>query len=126
LTTQKYEDLLNKFFKDVYTPIPIEYSLVLDDKLLTHPENNEQMSSKAKVVRLIKLKPQPFSSGSWLATNKATAFARENLPAMATLAASSAALGVVTNAENPAICFAFYAAFLGAIAMVTLSLFRDI
>jgi hypothetical protein len=122
LTTQKYEDLLNKFFKDVYTTIPIECSLVLDDKLLTHPENNEQMSSKAKVVRLIKLKPQPFSSGSWLATNKATAFARENLPAMAALAASSAALGVVTNAENPAICFAF----LGAIATVTLSLFRDI
>jgi hypothetical protein len=80
--------LLNKFFKDVYKPIPIEYNLVLDDKLLSHPEN-EQIASKAKVVRLIKLnKPQPFGSG-WLAT-KATAFARENLPAMATPAASSA------------------------------------
>jgi hypothetical protein len=76
------------------------------------------------VVRL-KLKGSEKFGSVWLAT-KATAFARENLPAMATLAASSAALGVVTNAENPAICFAFYAAFLGAIATVTLSLFRGI
>ncbi|CAM0149040.1 unnamed protein product [Urochloa decumbens] len=48
----------------------------------------------------------------------------KNLPAVATLAASSAAAGVVAAAASPAICFGFYAVFIAAMAVVTISLRR--
>ncbi|XP_062194858.1 uncharacterized protein LOC133898255 [Phragmites australis] len=57
-----------------------------------------------------------------LIISKAAAFGRQSLPAMATLAASSAAAGVVTNAANPAICFCFYALLIAAISIVTIAL----
>ncbi|CAL5010614.1 unnamed protein product [Urochloa decumbens] len=60
----------------------------------------------------------------WLAQAKGVVFARKNLPAVATLAASSAAAGVVASAANPAICFGFYAVFVAAMAAVTISLRR--
>lgn len=59
---------------------------------------------------------------SWLAQAKDVMFAGKNLPAMATLVASSAATGMIAAAANPAICFGFYAIFMAAIAVVTISL----
>ncbi|CAL4997104.1 unnamed protein product [Urochloa decumbens] len=60
----------------------------------------------------------------WLEQAKGVVFARKNLPAVATLAASFAATGVVASAANPAICFGFYAVFVAAMAAVAISLRR--
>ncbi|CAO2205973.1 unnamed protein product [Urochloa humidicola] len=64
---------------------------------------------------------------NWLAEAKDVIFGvadGKNLPAVATLAASSAAAGVVAAAASPAICFGFYAVFIAAMAVVTISLRR--
>ncbi|CAL4997096.1 unnamed protein product [Urochloa decumbens] len=50
--------------------------------------------------------------------------AGKNLPAVATLVASSAAAGVVAAAATPPICFGFYAVFVAAMAVVIISLRR--
>ncbi|XP_062195046.1 galactinol synthase 1-like [Phragmites australis] len=55
-------------------------------------------------------------------TTKLAVFARGNVPALATLAASSAAVGVVTSAANPAICFGFYALLIAAVVAIMFSL----
>ncbi|KAL6658918.1 hypothetical protein ACP70R_002958 [Stipagrostis hirtigluma subsp. patula] len=68
-----------------------------------------------------KSKLPPF--GSSLRARALTSV-RQNVPAVATLAASWAAAGVVASAANPAICFAFYAIFIVSIAVVMIAL-RD-
>ncbi|CAO2205951.1 unnamed protein product [Urochloa humidicola] len=104
-----HQDFLNMLFKNQYKPIPLEENPALS-----------MLANKASERPLAEKKLPPFSS--WLATTKEVIFARKNLPAMAILAASSAAAGVITTAANPAICFGFYVVFIAAIAFVTVSI----
>ncbi|CAL5010602.1 unnamed protein product [Urochloa decumbens] len=104
-----HQDFLNILFKDQYKPILLEEKLALS-----------MLENKATKCPLADKKLPPFSS--WLPTTKEVIFARKNLSAMATLAVSSAAAGVITTAANPAICFGFYAVFIAAIAFVTISI----
>ncbi|CAO2187220.1 unnamed protein product [Urochloa humidicola] len=60
----------------------------------------------------------------WLGQAKDVVFGRKNLPTMASLAASSAAAGVVNSAATPVICFSFFAVFIASMAAVTISLGR--
>ncbi|TVU43079.1 hypothetical protein EJB05_09515, partial [Eragrostis curvula] len=108
------QDLLSMFFKDQYKPIPLDHNLV-QAMLLGHTEDLQLQKS----VSLWGEKLPQF--GCWL-TAKAAVFAPQNLLAMATIAASSAAVGVIHNAANPAICFGFYTVFIAAIATITIKL----
>ncbi|TVU43065.1 hypothetical protein EJB05_09501, partial [Eragrostis curvula] len=106
------QDFMNVFFKDQYKPIPLERNLV-QAMLLGHAGDVSKRPWGEKLPQF----------GRWL-TAKTSAFARQiNPSAMATLAASSAAVRVITtSAANPAICFGFYTVFLAAIATITISL----
>ncbi|CAL5008032.1 unnamed protein product [Urochloa decumbens] len=121
------QDFLNMFFRDQFKPIPNEYYYFLVLAMLRrHPDN----------VQLEEVKTLSyFAAGSkpWRYTGKEANMGREgmsikklvkNLAAVATLAASFAATGVVASAANPAICFGFYAVFVAAMAAVTISLRR--
>ncbi|TVU43066.1 hypothetical protein EJB05_09502, partial [Eragrostis curvula] len=108
------QDFMNMFFKDQYKPIPLDHNLV-QAMLLGHTEDQQLEKSvlpwEEKLTRF----------GRWL-TAKVAVLARQNPSAMATLAASSAAVGVITSAANPAICFGFYTVFLAGTATITISL----
>ncbi|TVU00934.1 hypothetical protein EJB05_53622, partial [Eragrostis curvula] len=105
------QDFLNMSFKDQYKPIPHDRNLV-QAMLLGHTRDVSKSSWGEMLPQF----------GRWL-TAKAAVFARQNPSAMATLAASSAAVGVINDsAANPAMCFGFYMAFIAAIATITISL----
>ncbi|KAJ1267583.1 hypothetical protein BS78_07G067400 [Paspalum vaginatum] len=107
------QDFLLMFFRDQYKPVLLENKLVLT---MSHPDRS--MPKRPWTDQTM----AQFSN-YWLTTAKEMLFApaRDNLPALATLAASCAAVGVISTA-NPVICFGFYAVFIAAMAAVTTSL----
>ncbi|TVU43077.1 hypothetical protein EJB05_09513, partial [Eragrostis curvula] len=109
------------------------YAAKLDPPYLMFVHEPSAVTAKALLDALRVMPPTSFTEqsswgemlpqfGRWL-TAKAAVFARQNPSAMATLAASSAAVGVINDsAANPAMCFGFYMAFIAAIATITISL----